>query len=72
MSSLSDELESLALSQKNDFLDAIIAQIEQWKIDPVENLKAFADPFTPEQLEYFNIGVQSVAAMLESVRDGEL
>lgn len=72
MSNLSDELEAMVLSQKNDFLDAIIAHVEQWKIDPKENMKAFADPFTPEQLEYFNRGVESVAAMLESVKDGNL
>lgn len=66
-----DELESCLTHIPDDFINIICSHIESWQITEKDN-KSFEEPYTAEQVDYFNRGVMSVKHLLEAVKDGSV
>lgn len=47
-------------------------KIDDWKVSEKSSQKDFDPPWTPEQREWHNNGVESVKDMIESMRKGDL
>jgi hypothetical protein len=72
---VTDEFEQHFGTLSEDFIKSVCERIESnidgWKVDE-KDAKSFDPNWTPEQVKWFNDGVDSVKQLISAMRNGDL